>query len=110
MVDREDKFWESVHLLDKRVVKVETELDTLKSMHNESSEKHAELEEQFKLTFEQLTNALAGIDKKMDVFIARIDSTSQLKEKIWGWGIAIAGLLVGGLGYLISFWVEHVAK
>jgi hypothetical protein len=103
MIEREDKIWEAVHSNSNKTAKIEVRVEAIEL---KISEKHAHVD----TALETLTNAFVGIDKKLDIFMASFETARQTKEKFTTLLLAVAGLLIGGIGYLLSFWVEHAVK
>ena len=56
------------------------------------------LDQKFETTFEKLTDAVTSIDKKMDVFVARVESSTGAADKL----VKIAFPLI--LALISGFW------
>lgn len=96
---------------DRRLDKLETELMHYKA---DSADKLTTLvlrqekfEQHFEDTFELLTTAVTGIDKKLEVFVISSNTLEKFKGKVFATAITIAIPLCSFIAYILHDYVKR---
>ena len=96
---------------DRKLDKLEMELQNYKANNTESLNnlviRHEKFEEHFEKTFDQLTESLAGIDKKLAIFIETSVKLDSFKQRVISMTVTLGLPVVSLIVFLLHNYFKH---